>query len=397
MVGIAVAVVFLMLSTSFLGAFYSSNTAASSGSSGGHIYLVTTTVGGQNSSYFEDVQNGKVVKTWPAPATASGSYLSSSSSGAGQSSGASLGSRNLSSQTNTLLEKFSSFSATNVSKNNSTSMDTHGSGSTFNVTQSYSLTSITLSPTSSNLYVGQTLQLKAVWSGGQSPYSYVWNVTQTSSDRVYASYYNNSTSFNSADFNFTPDHPDTYLIRLTVNGSTSGSGLSAGAVISVQQQPQSHKDKNNQYSLQNVTLAPSTTVMYLGQPITFVGNWTGSSVVYDYAWVVTTDQNQWKSYYKGDKNQIDNYNVTTDTSTSFTFNPQYGSYGIFYLYLYVTPSTGHGSSDQQDSLVAYAQIVLMPGTPGVSSLTVSPSSVNANSEAGVPIIFTGNWTGGTAP
>ncbi len=397
MVGIAVAVVFLMLSTSFSSAFYSSNTAASSGSSGGHIYLVTTTVGGQNSSYFEDVQNGKVVKTWPAPATASGSYLSSSSSGAGQSSGASLGSRNLSSQTNTLLEKFSSFSAATVGRNYSTSMDTHGSGSTFNVTQSYSLTSITLSPTSSNLYVGQTLELKAVWSGGQSPYSYVWNVTQTSSDRVYASYYNNSSSLNSADFNFTPDHPNTYLISLTVNGSTSGSGLSAGAVISVQQQPQSHKDKNNQYSLQNVTLAPSTTVMYLGRPITFVGNWTGSSNVYNYAWVVTTDQNQWKLYYKGDKNQIDNYNVTTDTSTSFTFNPQYGSYGIFYLYLYVTPSTGPGSSYQQDSLVAYAQIVLMPGTPGVSSLTISPSSVNANSEAGVPIIFTGNWTGGTAP
>ncbi|MCL5408085.1 MAG: hypothetical protein M1518_01815, partial [Candidatus Thermoplasmatota archaeon] len=315
MVGIAVAVVFLMLSTSFSSAFYSSNTAASSGSSGGHIYLVTTTVGGQNSSYFEDVQNGKVVKTWPAPATASGSYLSSSSSGAGQSSGASLGSRNLSSQTNTLLEKFSSFSAATVGRNYSTSMDTHGSGSTFNVTQSYSLTSITLSPTSSNLYVGQTLELKAVWSGGQSPYSYVWNVTQTSSDRVYASYYNNSSSLNSADFNFTPDHPNTYLISLTVNGSTSGSGLSAGAVISVQQQPQSHKDKNNQYSLQNVTLAPSTTVMYLGRPITFVGNWTGSSNVYNYAWVVTTDQNQWKLYYKGDKNQIDNYNVTTDTST----------------------------------------------------------------------------------
>ena len=397
MVWIAIAVVLLMLLTSFSGAFYSSNSAASSGSSGSHIYLVTMTVGGQNSSYFEEVQNGKVVKTWPAPAAVSGGLSNGSSSGVGLSSALSTGSENLSSQANRLLEKLSNSSAASVDKNNSTSMDAHGSGSTFNVTQSYSLTSITLSPTSSNLYVGQTLLLKAIWSGGQSPYSYVWNVTQTSSDRVFASYYNNSSSFDLAEFNFTPDHPDTYLITLTVNGSTSGSGLSAGAVVSVQQQPQSHKDRNNQYSLQNVTLAPSTTVMYLGEPVTFVGNWTGSSTAYNYAWVVTTDQSQWKSYYKGDTNQINNYNVTTDTSTSFTFNPQYGSYGIFYLYLYVTPMTGNGAGDQQDSLVAFAQIVLMPGTPAVSSVTISPSSVNANSNATVPIVFTGNWTGGTAP
>ncbi len=394
---VALAIVLLMLSSSFSGALYPSNPTNPAQPQGSHVYLVTSTIGNQNYSYYEEVQNGKVVKTWPSPAAPT--VLNNSGSSPSQMANSSP-SIEPSSEKNT-SQSLSSLSIANKTElNGPRSFDGDkggGSGNTFNITQTYSLTSITLSPTSSNLYVGQTLNLVGTWAGGLSPYNYIWQVSRTSSDHWLFTSYNNSSNKYSANLNFTPDHPGTYLINLTVNGTGKGNGLYAYSVISVQPQPSTNTD-NNQFSLDNVTLNPTTSVMYSGSPIDFVGKWRGSSSAYNYAWVITTDPTQWKSYYEGETNQIDNFNTTTGTSTGFSFNPVYGSFGVFYLYLYVTPSNGKlaGPGNQQDSLVAFTQIILLPGTPGVTSVTISPTSINYNNDSGL-LTFKGNWTGGAPP
>ena len=67
-VAVALIIVTVMIVSSFSGAVYYPSASSQSKSGGSHVYLVTTRVGGLNTSYYEKVQSGKVVKTWPASA-----------------------------------------------------------------------------------------------------------------------------------------------------------------------------------------------------------------------------------------------------------------------------------------------------------------------------------------
>ena len=395
-VALALSVVLIMVSSSFSGAVYYPSSSSQPQSNGSHVYLVTTSVGGQNTSYYEKVQSGKVVKTWPASAVSQTTNLNLSKSGSFAPSNPAQNSKYLQSQLNVPSSPSSNGSMISANQSNITSLDHSRTSSTFSLTQTYTINSISLSPSSSNSYVGQTINFVGSWSGGTSPYTYLWQVFHSKSENNNQSYYYSTTASDIVKYSFTPDRPGTYLILLTVNGTGTGAGLNATSIISVQPHPNNNGKNGNLYNLQNITLTPTTSLIYTGQAITFVGNWTGSSSSYYYAWVVTTQSTQWKSYYEGETNQIDSYNATAGSSNSFTFNPIYGSYGIFYLYLYVVPASENSQSDQQDSLVAFSEIVLLPGSPGVTSVTISPSSVDANSDSGVPITFTGNWSGGTA-
>ena len=71
------------------------------------------------------------------------------------------------------------------------------------------------------------------------------------------------------------------LIIVTVMIVSSFSGLNATSIITVTNNQNGDRHGNDQGAqnyqtgLQSVTLTPTTSVMYTGQPITFVGNWTG--------------------------------------------------------------------------------------------------------------------------
>ena len=421
---IAVAVVVLMLSTSFYGAFGTQNSGNSNEYGNNHVYLVTTTVGNKNYSYYEDVQDGKVTKTWPA-ASAPPGLTSNITSPIAQSSGTL--SSSTSNYSTTQIGNGSTGQISENSQNQSSESDPGTTGGIFDLTQTYSVNSITLSPSSSNMYLGETLNLKGSWTGGQSPYNFVWRVAQSQPLTWIDSYYTNGSVETASSFQFTPPHPGNFIVFLFVSGSGAGVGLNASAVISVQGQPFGIGPPNQatQNYLQNMTLTPTTTVMSTGLEINFVGNWTGTSATYGFAWMVTPNQpfnlrgpgpgpgpgpGNWQSYYAGLINQIDNFNTTSQPSTSFTFNPVYGSYGVFYLYLFVVTNNALGpgggpdpdQNNQQNYLVAYAQIILLPGTPGVTSVTMSPTSVNYITNIGqhgesnsVPIVFHASWMGGT--
>ncbi|MCL6002910.1 MAG: hypothetical protein M1556_04625 [Candidatus Thermoplasmatota archaeon] len=62
----------LMISSGFAVALFNSDsvnavTNSSNSSNGINTYLMTVTMGNQSYTYYEEVQNGKVIKTWPAP------------------------------------------------------------------------------------------------------------------------------------------------------------------------------------------------------------------------------------------------------------------------------------------------------------------------------------------
>ena len=406
-VAVALSIVIVMLVSSFSGAVYYPSASSQSKSNGSHVYLVTTSVGGQNSSYYEEVQGGKVVKTWPASAVSQTTNFNLSNSGTIVPSSPTQDSKNLRSQLNALPSLNSNTSAISANQSNITSLDRASTGSTFNLTQSYTLTSITLSPTSSSLYIGQSINFQGSWLGGTSPFTYLWQVFRSHDNNHNLTYYTGSTTGNGASFSFAPEHSGTYRVLLTVNGTGTGAGLNATSIITVTNNQNGDRHGNDQGSqnyqtgLQSVTLTPTTSVMYTGQPITFVGNWTGSFKAYNYAWEITNSPINWQLYYNEEFKQISRNNTTHATSADFTFNPIYGSYGIYYLYLYLTPTDTNGRNNQGEYLVGYSQIILLPGTPGVTSVTMSPSSVkeeigaSANSDSGVPIAFTGNWSGGT--
>ena len=406
-VAVALSMVIVMVVSSFSGAVYYPSASSQSKSNGSHVYLVTTSVGGQNSSYYEEVQSGKVVKTWPASAVSQTTNYNLSNSGTIVPYSPAQNSKNLRSQLNALPGLNSNTSAISANQSNITSLDPASTGSTFNLTQSYTLTSITLSPTSSSLYIGQSINFQGSWLGGTSPFTYLWQVFRSHDNNHNLPYYTGSTTGNGASFSFAPEHSGTYRVLLTVNGTGTGAGLNATSIITVTNNQNGDRHGNDQGSqnyqtgLQSVTLTPTTSVMYTGQPITFVGNWTGSFKAYNYAWEITNSPINWQSYYNEEFKQISRNNTTHATSADFTFNPIYGSYGIYYLYLYLTPTDTNGRNNQGEYLVGYSQIILLPGTPGVTSVTMSPSSVkeeigaSANSDSGVPIAFTGNWSGGT--
>ena len=159
-VAVALSIVIVMVVSSFSGAVYYPSASSQSKSNGSHVYLVTTSVGGQNSSYYEEVQSGKVVKTWPASAVSQTTNYNLSNSGTIVPYSPAQNSKNLRSQLNALPSLNSNTSAISANQSNITSLDPASTGSTFNLTQSYTLTSITLSPTSSSLYIGQSINFQ---------------------------------------------------------------------------------------------------------------------------------------------------------------------------------------------------------------------------------------------
>ncbi|MCL5788963.1 MAG: hypothetical protein M1290_00665, partial [Candidatus Thermoplasmatota archaeon] len=65
LMAISLLIVLLMIFSGFYGLFPSGSSSPNTAS---HIYVVTESIGGKNYSYYEEVRNNTVVKTWPAPA-----------------------------------------------------------------------------------------------------------------------------------------------------------------------------------------------------------------------------------------------------------------------------------------------------------------------------------------
>jgi hypothetical protein len=122
-VAVALIIVTVMIVSSFSGAVYYPSASSQSKSGGSHVYLVTTRVGGLNTSYYEKVQSGKVVKTWPASAVPQTTNLNLSKSGLSAPSNLAQNSKYLQSQLNVPSSPGSNASAISTNQSNITSLD----------------------------------------------------------------------------------------------------------------------------------------------------------------------------------------------------------------------------------------------------------------------------------
>ena len=389
-IAVVVVIAILMIITSFSGAFYYNS--PTNPSQGSHVYLVTTSVGGQNYSYYEEVKNGKVLKTWPAPSSpqtgTSGLTVPTNSS-------YTLGSSSLPSERlKGFSPEHSSASFNSPGFQNAATSGNDPSQSDFNITATYSVSSVTISPLSETVPQGQSLKFTGTWEGGLAPYKYSWEAILKGSNKANI-FQNGSTSGTSINLVLDASSitkAKSLMVELSVSGSGPGSPVNATAQVEISDQGNSN--------LMEATLSPSTSVIIVGQPLVLTGNWyEGGVSQYQYAFVLSSSANP-----TGNDNQWPvSYNATFQTSAQFTFNPIYGTYGIYYLYLFVIfhQSKNGNQAHQQDDdqnlnpLVARAEIIVLPGMPAVSAVTISPSWIYAYK--GEPITLTGTWTGGTAP
>jgi hypothetical protein len=127
----------------------------------------------------------------------------------------------------------------------------------------YSQPTVTISPASVNMTVGNTQQFTSTITGGLVPYTYQW-------------YYANGTAISGATTSslaYKANFTGTYNIYLNVTDNLNYRTQSNTATINVYSQP-------------TVTISPTHVTLYYGQSQTFSASVTGGIAPYTYQWYV---------------------------------------------------------------------------------------------------------------
>jgi len=157
--------------------------------------------------------------------------------------------------------------------------------------------SVSISPLSASILVGQSVTFTSTVSGGISPYNYQW-------------YLNGSIVLGATSETWivTPSTAGIYEIYLNVTDSSGNVAISATATISVAPQI-------------IVSISPMSMAVVVGEPITFTSTTTGGYPPYSYQW-----------YLNGNP-------ISGATPDTWTFAPT--ASGIYYVYLKVTDDKGN--------------------------------------------------------
>ena len=328
---ISVLIVLLMIFSGFYGAFSS---GAITHNSKSHIYFVTEAIGGTKYSYYEEVRNGTVVKTWPAPSTFQGNFSSNLGS-AGQSSPDY--SKNF---YFTTLE----LSSSQQSVAKLTPLDSH--------LRSFL---VSISPTSATMDIGQSITFTASTSSSGGLYSYQWYVNNKLIYQIGPIF--NTTS----NYTFTPSGTGSFTIYVTVTNwfafkqSTSNTAtVTVNPALSISAQPQS-------YSIDQ------------GQPFTALS----STVEYG------TSPYSWQWYYSSNSTAVSRA-FGRGTTASYTPNAA-GSYYVVFTDSSPTPATVTSTA---------ATVTVNPAL----SISISPSSATfLLIDVGQTLTLTATASGGTPP
>ena len=151
--------------------------------------------------------------------------------------------------------------------------------------------SVTISPTSATIKVGESVTFTSTVSGGVPGYSYQW--------------YRNGTAVSGAIYStwtFTPATSGTYNVYLNVTDSTSKTAKSNTASVTVAPPL-------------TVSISPTSASILVGQSVTFTSSVSGGYPPYSYQWYLGGVQ------------------VSGATSNTWTFTPT--ASGIYYVYLQV--------------------------------------------------------------
>lgn len=162
--------------------------------------------------------------------------------------------------------------------------------------------SVSISPLSASILVGQSVTFTSTVSGGIPPYSYQWYLNGSAVPGATAD-----------SWTFTPVSVGVYEVYLNVTDSSGNIAISQIATVSVASQI-------------TVSISPMSMAVIVGEPVTFTSTTSGGYPPYTYQW-----------YLNGNP-------VSGATSDTWTFTPTES--GIFYVYLKVTDDKGNTAQSE---------------------------------------------------
>ncbi len=200
---------------------------------------------------------------------------------------------------------------------------------------------VSISPTSATVDVGQSQTFTSTALGGSPPYTYQWYL-----NNIAVSGAKNPT------WTFTPTSSGSYTVYLNVTDSTCKKAKSNIASVTVN-------------PALSVSISPTSVVIDVGQSKLFTSTVSGGTSPYSYQWY------------------LNNAPVSGATSSSWTFTPI--SSGSYTVYVNATDNVGARAKSNIAAVTVNA----------VLSVTISPSSVTL--DAGQSKLFTSTVSGGTSP
>ena len=231
-------------------------------------------------------------------------------------------------------------------------------------------------PSSTKLDVGQTVSCTATLSGGTSPYTYNWLVSNSATNAITANMLFTGVASTNNTFTYT-----------TVSADTSNSPEQFNVIVtdSVSNTVNSIYSSTFQINAAMTTpTAPTPTnpTIDSGQSITLSSSWTGGTSTYTIKWYTGPSGN---TCTQDSANVLATYSSVSATSNSITVSPtSTNSYCIGVTDSATTPVTQLSSND----------VVFVNTALGVASITASntPTVNTGQYEA-----FTSSWSGGTPP
>jgi uncharacterized protein YjdB len=194
--------------------------------------------------------------------------------------------------------------------------------------------SVTVSPTTVTLDVGQSKTFTSSVIGGTSPYTYQW--------------YKNGTAVSgakSSTYAFTPSSPGNYNFSVVVKDSVGVQATSATVSATVN-------------SALSVSISPASATLDVGQPQAFTATVSGGTLSYSYQW-----------YLNGAA-------VSGATGASWTFTPS--STGSYTIYVKVTDGAGQqAKSNTATVTVKAAAGAGMQARSNTATVTVKSESQDA--------------------
>ncbi|MEM3760280.1 MAG: FG-GAP-like repeat-containing protein [Candidatus Bathyarchaeia archaeon] len=157
--------------------------------------------------------------------------------------------------------------------------------------------SVSITPSTTEIKVGESITFISTVSGGLQPYSYWWFVNGTAVEGAI-----------SKSWTFMPTKPGTYIIHLNVTDSTPQTVKSNIAMVTVAPQLVA-------------SISPTSASILVGQSVTFTSTVSGGYTPYTYQW-----------YLNGNP-------VSGATSATWTFTPT--TAGMYYVHLKVTDAKGN--------------------------------------------------------
>ena len=201
--------------------------------------------------------------------------------------------------------------------------------------------SVTISPSSAIMDLGQTQTFNSTSSGGTPPYTYEWYLN---GNAVY--------SANDPTWGFTPTSTGNYQVYLNVTDAASKSAASNTTNVLVN-------------PALSVALSPISVSLDVGQSSLFTSSVSGGTYPYSYQW-----------YLNGSL-------VLSGISSSWMFNPS--SAGFYTVSTNVTDNVG---------VVAESRASSATVNPALSA-SISPHAITI--DVGQSLLFTSSVSGGTSP